>query len=163
MPGQAAEVFPVLAVPGELLAAPVPGARPQFRDPNITPALQRLPYSPKTPSDPPGTGGSTACPAVGRKRVFLRRGKVMARSGSCQHGRRPESTQMPLQPFFFGGLTRCLVRHLVSATGISVGLGTLGQSRNIPATPSPRLGPGKHLSWTFLRKHFHASLHPFLC
>lgn len=80
---------------------PSTGGTAPVQGPQHHPRTPKAAIQPQTPPDPPGTGGSTACPAVGRKRVFLRRGKVMARSGSCQHGRRPESTQMPLQPFYF--------------------------------------------------------------
>lgn len=87
--------------------------------------------------------------------------KIATRSSRCQLGRTPESAQVPLQPFF-SELTRCLRRHPTSAADV-VRPGTLGQSGSIPAVPSPRSEPGKHLAWTFLKGHFQASSHTFLC
>lgn len=74
-----------------------------FRDTDTTPTSRGLPYSLKPLRIPWGPGGTT-CPAAGRKRIFLPGGKTAARSGRCQLGRTPKSTQVPLQPFF-GELT----------------------------------------------------------
>lgn len=108
-------------------------------------SLYVLSGTPASPLCPKGCHGAPnpsrppcrACCEAERKHIFLRRGKITARSSHCQLGRTPESTQVPFQSFF-GKVTRCLGRHPVSAADVVVWLGTVGQSRSIPAVPRPR-------------------------
>lgn len=170
---QAAEFFPALVVPRELLGTPVWGAQPRCRVQlggiPATPYSFRCrvseshtsPLRPKGCHTEPNTSGCHGAALQQEGNVFsCTRGKISAGSDCCQLGTAPQSTQVPLQPSF-GELTRCLGTLPEAAADVVVGPGTLGQSSSIPAAPSPRLSPKKHLAWTFPEGVFPGQLSPF--
>lgn len=117
-----------------------------FRNPNISPVPQGLPYRPQHLRMPRG------CPAAGRKRAFLRWGKINAGSGCCQLGRTPRSTQMPLQA------SSVLPNSCCRCCG---GAGDLGAEQAHPSCAKSKVRARKTPCMDFSQGVFPGQLSPF--